>query len=267
MCGSTGLERADTADGGRDIVERGFPAELDRSSVVLDVPHPALDAVMRPTPIHADTAVRGWRRTSSPSWAHAPLALSLRAHPGPPAAESTGRPRSAPVAPGRRVGRNGKRRRCVGGYTDRRSRCGGALCTVQARSCAGRVREHDMTNSLEPEVAREGWCETGKGVRTCFRVMARVLGAGGRAEARVVLDTRCDGEEVLGVLRRACPKARAYKKEQGFGGERAETSNVLARTLPLSSSRPLPLPIASVVAFAAAAVVDTACVFILPVTS
>lgn len=46
-----------------------------------------------------------------------------------------------------------------------------------------------------------GGTETREGVRTCFRVMAQVLGARGRAEARVVvLETRWGrDEDVSGV--------------------------------------------------------------------
>lgn len=66
------------------------------------------------------------------------------------------------------------------------------------------------------------------------------------------------------VMRRDLPKARAYKKRQEDAGERAETSDVLARTLSLTS--PQPLPISFPLAFAAAAVVDAACAFVLPAT-
>lgn len=67
----------------------------------------------------------------------------------------------------------------------------------------GRPRtRHDGFASLRGCQGRVGWTETREGVRTCFRVMARALGARGRAEARVVaLETHLGRyEEMPGML-------------------------------------------------------------------
>lgn len=123
-----------------------FPAALNCTSVILDGLHPTLGAAMCLILGHAVTAVRAWRRT------YAPLTLSLRAHPGPPTAADTGRPRThrrprpshRKDAPAGLPGRDGlKRGECVrtclfpcdGERSGRTWACGGGGVGLETRYC------------------------------------------------------------------------------------------------------------------------------------